>query len=81
MGGHRQRHREGSRRQGRSVLCISVGCVHHLARGWNKQKALNARQQGRHEHREVLHLLPHEKVDRRLKKNESLHHKRNEGPR
>ena len=28
-----RRHHKGSRRQGRSVLCVPVGRVHHLARG------------------------------------------------
>ena len=31
-------------------LCITVGRVHYFARGWNKQKAPNGRQQGHNEH-------------------------------
>ena len=34
-------HHEGSRRQGRFVLCVPVGRVHHLARGRDKQEAPN----------------------------------------
>ena len=62
MEGHGRRHQEGSRRQGRPVLCVPVGRVHNLAGGRDMQEASDGRQQGHYEHRQVLHILPHEEV-------------------
>ena len=81
MGWHHQGHHEGGCGQGQPLLCLSVGRVYHLPRGWNKQetpRGVKGNSKGRDEHRQVLRLLPYENVFERSQKDGLLHHGRDE---
>ena len=79
-----QRHHEGGCGQGRSVLCLSAGRVYCFPRGWNKQKTPRRAQgnsKGRNEYRQVLRLLPYEKIHGGSEIDGLLHHERDDGTR